>query len=66
MANERDYYDTYDIMFKCGCGRDRAQATIRAIKESVGGGKLGKGKVLKTEYEAWKNAVTVVIVNVAP
>lgn len=52
-----EYYDKYDIMSKLGCGKDRAMTIIRAIKHHTGDILGIRGKVLVTEYEAWKNAV---------
>ena len=52
---ERDYYDKYDIMNIFGCGVDRAMAILRSIKNYTGDVLGLKGKVLVTEYEAWKN-----------
>ena len=57
IMNEKQYLDKYDIMNIFGCGVDRALAIIRSIKETTGNPLGLKGKVLITEYEAWKNAV---------
>ena len=46
------YYDKYDIMNMFHCGVDKAMAIIRAIK-SVSDIAGLKGKVTKTDYEAW-------------
>ncbi len=51
----KDYYDKYDIMNIFGCGKDRAMAILRSIKDYTGDVLGLKGKVLITEYEAWKN-----------
>lgn len=53
MPMNKDSLDTIDIMSRLGCGRSIAQRIIREIKNINGGGVLGKGKVLKTEYEYW-------------
>ena len=54
---ERDFYDKYDIMDKLEICKSRAMAIIRAVKHYTGDMLKVKGKVLVTEYEAWKNAV---------
>ena len=53
----KEFYDKYDIMNIFDCGVDRAFAIIRSIKAFTGDMLHLKGKVLVTEYEAWKNAV---------
>lgn len=54
---ERDFYDKYDIMNKLEICESRAMAIIRAVKHYTGDMLKIKGKVLVTEYEAWKNAI---------
>ena len=50
-----EYYDKIDIMNKLGCGESKAMAIIRSIKDYTGDMLKIRGKVLVTEYEAWKN-----------
>ena len=54
---ERDFYDKYDIMNKLVICESKAMAIIRAVKHYTGDMLKVKGKILVTEYEAWKNAV---------
>lgn len=51
---ERDFYDKYDIMNILKCGETKAMAVIRSVKEYTGNMLGIKGKILVTEYEAWK------------
>lgn len=53
----KDYYDWIDIMNKLNCCESKAKAIIRAIKYHTGDVLGIRGKVLVTEYEAWKNSV---------
>ena len=52
-----DVFDKIDIMNKLKCGETKAKAIIRSIKDYTGDVLKIRGKVLATEYEAWKNAV---------
>ncbi len=56
---EKDYLDKHDIMSIFECGEAKAMCIIRSIKSYTGNHLALKGKVLKTEYEAWKNGVCV-------
>ena len=51
---ERDFNDKYDIMNKLSICESRAMAIIRSVKNYTGDMLKVKGKILKTEYEAWK------------
>ena len=51
---ERDYYDKFDIMNLLKCGEARALAVIRSVKDYTGDMIGIRGKILVTEYEAWK------------
>ena len=55
MEQEKEFYDKTDIMKKFGCGLHKAEAIIRCIKAYVDEPLPLRGKVLVTEYEAWKN-----------
>lgn len=55
MDQKRDYYSVADIQEKFGCGIHKAESIIRAIKAYVPDPLPIRGKVLVTEYEAWKN-----------
>lgn len=53
MAEQKMYYDKYDIQKLFECGESKAQQIIREIKTYTGN-RLGiKGKVLVSEFNAW-------------
>lgn len=54
-AEEKLYYNKYDIMKMYDCSVNTAMGYLRAIKSVCGGGMLAKGKVLPCELEYWQN-----------
>lgn len=50
----KEFYDKADIMNLLKCGESRALAIIRSVKDYTGDMLGVRGKVLVTEYEAWK------------
>lgn len=56
MDEQKRYYTTEDIMELYGVGRPKAQKIMREAKWLTGhpDGKLGKGKLLPSELEAWE------------
>lgn len=59
--DEKRYYTTEDIMGLYGVSRPKAQKIMREAKWLTGNpdGKLGKGKLLPAELEAWERSVEV-------
>ncbi len=55
MAENKEYLNVADIQKLFGCGVNKAAAIIRCIKDYVPNPLPLRGKVLVTEYEAWKN-----------
>lgn len=53
------FYDKFDIMQMYDCSETIALGYIRAIRETCGGGKLAKGKVLPSELEYWQTLIPV-------
>ncbi len=51
----KEFYTIADLQQKFCCGRSKAEAIMRAIKAYVPNHLPLRGKVLVTEYEAWKN-----------
>lgn len=56
---EKYFYDKFDIMQMYDCSETIALGYIRAIRETCGGGKLSKGKVLPSELEYWQTLIPV-------
>ena len=50
----KEFYDKVDIMNLLKCGESRALAIIRSVKDYTGDMLGVRGKILVTEYEAWK------------
>lgn len=55
MEVKKEYLCIADIQKLFGCGVNKAAAIIRCIKDYVPNPLPLRGKVLVTEYEAWKN-----------
>lgn len=51
---KRQAFTYIDIMKIYGVGRNKAYKIIQDIKKKCNGGKLGVGKVLKSEIEHWE------------
>lgn len=52
---QKDFYTVKDLQDKFQCSIHKAEAIMRAIKAYVSSPLPLRGKVLVTEYEAWKN-----------
>lgn len=50
----KEFYDKVDIMNLLKCGETKAQSIIRSVKAYTGDMLGVRGKILVTEYEAWK------------
>lgn len=54
-GHEKEFYSVADLQKKFCCGKSKAEAIMRCIKAYVAEPMPLRGKVLVTEYEAWKN-----------
>lgn len=54
-GQEKEFYSVADLQKKFCCGKSKAEAIMRCIKAYVAEPMPLRGKVLVTEYEAWKN-----------
>lgn len=54
-GQEKEFYSVADLQKKFCCGKSKAEAIMRCIKAYVSDPMPLRGKVLVTEYEAWKN-----------
>ena len=52
---EKEFYTIADLQQKFCCCRSKAESIMRCIKAYVPDPLPLRGKVLVTEYEAWKN-----------
>lgn len=54
---EKTFYTYEDIMKRYDCGETKARQIIREAQalHAYPGGKLGSGKILHTELNAWEN-----------
>lgn len=55
MEVKKEYLSIADIQGMFGCGKNKAEQIIRCVKDYVKDPLPLRGKVLVTEYEAWKN-----------
>lgn len=51
---ERAYLTVEDLQERYGVGLRKAQALMQSIKIQLGGGVLGKGRLLRTELAHWE------------
>ena len=53
LTDEKLWLGVDDIRKLFECGSSSAYSIIRQIKAQNGGGKLGRGKILRDELEYW-------------
>lgn len=56
MSTNKIWLGVEEIKELFSCGSSSAYAIIREIKAANGGGKLGRGKILRTELDYWMKA----------